>query len=287
MGWNISPTDASIDNNGHARFPRNTSNKSKSYTVTYTDDVGYSERKTYRIPPCTVVCECSDLTITPSSTLSRDGGNNVTIGTISMVDCMSSPTVTSSESWLSNLSVSGTDIKANVSSNQSSERSSNVTVTVNTVDGDTCDNTMSVTQASCPYPDDTIPILLYRATIPHHCTFFVLLDSPISDSDKDWIIESGYKFYPPASLTEDINIGEYIYENCEVGNFATNCQYCSIKNGMHSNKKLEVGKKYYWYYYLSSSNQWVDNHKFVLPTEEYCQEHVNRYCHCCYVIYET
>ena len=92
-------------------------------------------------------CDCSSLTVTGKTNISKDGGDNVTIGTISKASCMSNATASSSESWLSNITVSGNDVKATVGSNSdSSPRSGSVTVTVDTDDGGTCDEIMRIKQ---------------------------------------------------------------------------------------------------------------------------------------------
>ena len=150
--WSISPTDggASIDDNGVANIPSNVGGDDFiTYKIKYTDDDGCSTTIDYEVPPCTPIeCNCSDLSVTPSSTLSKDGGSNIKIGTISMADCMSNPRASSSESWLTNLSVSGSDIKANVSANTGDARDGSVTVTVDKDGGGTCDKSMTVTQSA-------------------------------------------------------------------------------------------------------------------------------------------
>lgn len=145
-------SDASIDGSGNASFPKNETSDYKEYTITYTDDSDptCTGSTTYKVPPCELPpCECTSFTVTGKTDISKDGGSNITIGTLSKASCMSNPRASSSESWLSSLSVSGNDIKATVASNSdSSSRNGSVTVTVDKDDGGTCDKTMNITQSA-------------------------------------------------------------------------------------------------------------------------------------------
>ena len=147
MGWSINPSSlASIDQNGVLTYQQHTSDT--VYTISYSDDEGCEATKNVTIYGCTP-CNCADLTVTGKTDISKDGGDNVTIGTLSKASCMSNPRASSSESWLSNLSVSGNDIKATVAANSSaSSRNGSVTVTVDKDGGGTCDKTMSITQSA-------------------------------------------------------------------------------------------------------------------------------------------
>ena len=287
MGWSITPTDASIDENGNASFPKNTTSSNKRYTIAYsgTDSTGgtFSCETTYVVPICG--CDCSSLSLTGKTDISKDGGSNIAIGTLSKASCMKNVRASSSEFWLSNLSVSSNDIKATVAANTSDERSGSVIVTVDKDGGGTCEKTMTIKQVACAHADETITIRLYRSSIPHHCSFFVMLDAELTDAAKEWVINSGYHYQPPSDIFDDITIGQYDYVGCDVSNFSTDCKYCSIKNGSYSNKKLEVGMKYYCYYYTSS--QLISFQTYTMPSAEYCQEHVLPFTNICDVIWGT
>lgn len=287
--WSVEPNTGlvSINNNGLLTFQEH--NTDTEYTIKYSDN-DCSATKKITIRACSS-CDCSSLTVTGKTDISSNGGSNIIIGSFSKTSCMSNARASSTDSWLSNIAISGSEVKATVAASTSDSRNGSVTITVDKSGGGTCQKTMAITQkkeqAPCPYPDDTIGVYLYRSTIPHHiCSYFVLLDAPITDDAKEWIKESGYKYYPPSDIFEDMKIGEYKYEDCEVSNFITDSKYCSIKTGAYSNKKLDVGGKYYWYLFVSQPEQWVMNQIFVLPTSQYCQEHVESYCHCCWVLYE-
>ena len=147
MGWSISPDTglASIDQNGVLTYQQHTSDQ--TYTISYSDD-DCTKDKSVTIYACTP-CSCTDFTVTGKTDISKDSGDNVTIGTFSKASCMSNPRASSSTSWLSNLSVSGNDIKATVEANsESSSRNGSVTVTVDKDGGGTCDKTMSITQSA-------------------------------------------------------------------------------------------------------------------------------------------
>ena len=144
MGWSINPSSlASIDQNGVLSYQQHTSDI--TYEISYSDD-DCTTSKSVTIYACTP-CNCADLTVTGKTDISKDSGDNVTIGTFSKASCMSNPRASSSTSWLSNLSVSGNDIKATVEANsESSSRNGSVTVTVDKEGGGTCEKTMSITQ---------------------------------------------------------------------------------------------------------------------------------------------
>jgi hypothetical protein len=95
-------------------------------------------------PKC--VCDCDNLTVTGKTNIVAEGGDSITIGSLSMVSCMSNPRASSTASWLSDINVSGTDIKAIVEANTgTSTRTASVTVTVDK-DGDTCSKNMTIKQ---------------------------------------------------------------------------------------------------------------------------------------------
>lgn len=285
--WSITPDTglASIDQNGLLTYQQHTSDV--TYTISYSDDEGCSTSKNVTIKKCVPTCDCSRLTVLGKLNISKDGGDNITIGTLSKASCMSNPRASSSESWLSNITVSGNDIKATVALNSGDSRIGSVTVTVDKDGGGTCDRTMSIMQqageAPCPYPDDTITIRMYRATLPHYQSYFVLTDAPITEDANEWIRNSGYHYKSPTDIFEDIIVGEYNYEECNVSTFSTDCKYCSIKTGTYSNKFLQVGVKYYCYYPIN--DQWVSHHFFTMPSAEYCQEHTNPTTKICDVIW--
>ena len=288
--WSIEPNTGlvSIDSTGKLTYREH--NEDTNYVIRYTDSECGVMEKNITIKACTS-CDCSRLTVMGKTDIPNEGGSNITIGTLSKASCMQNVRASSTLSWISGITISANEVKATVEENTSAERNGIVTITVDKSVGGSCEKTMYIAQkkgqAPCPYPDDTIGIYLYRATIPHHiCNYFVLLDAPITDDAKEWIKESGYKYYPPSDIFEDMKIGEYKYEDCEVSNFITDSKYCSIKTGAYSNKKLDVGGKYYWYLFVSQPEQWVMNQIFVLPTSQYCQEHVVSHCHCCWVLYE-
>ena len=56
--WSISPTDATINNNGEATFPENTGTTNKDYTITYVDDNGCSVSTTYTVPSGSTCIPC-------------------------------------------------------------------------------------------------------------------------------------------------------------------------------------------------------------------------------------
>jgi hypothetical protein len=202
---------------------------------------------------------------------------------------MNNVKASSSESWLSNITISGNNIKANVAASTSDSRNGSVTISVNKSGGGTCQKTMTITQKStCPHADETINILIYRSSMPPRNSTFYLLDAKItestSDETKEWIINNGYQYTSPSDIFEDLLIGKYDYVGCDVSNFITNHKYCSISSGSYSNKKLEVGVAYYCYQYRSSSNQWIQHLIYEMPTAEYCQEHVQPFTTNCYVI---
>ena len=290
--WSIEPNNGlvSIDNNGLLIFQEHTTDI--SYTIKYNDSECGDVTKEITIRACSPTCDCSSLTVTGKTDISSDSGSNVTIGSFSKASCMSNVTVTSSESWLSDLVISGNDVKATVSANTDVERTGSVTITVDKDDGGTCQKTMSIKQvageAPCPHVDETIDIKIYRASMSHHQTYMVLVDGELTDDAKEWVKNNGYHYQVPTSLTEDLYIGEYRFVGCEVGSFVTDCKYCSLRNGNYSNKKLEVGGKYHIWYYKESTNYWLDGVlSFTMPTAEYCQEHVEAWCNCCWVIYDN
>ena len=150
--WSITPDTglASIDQNGLLTYQEHTSDV--TYTISYSDSEGCSASKSVTIKGCTPGCDCTDLTVTGKTDISKDGGSSITIGTFSKASCMSNPRASSSTSWLSNLSVSGNDIKATVETNTGDTRNGSVTVTVDQDGGGTCDKTMSITQQAGVVP---------------------------------------------------------------------------------------------------------------------------------------
>jgi hypothetical protein len=94
-------------------------------------------------------CNCDNLTVTGNTNIDAVGGDSITIGSFTKIDCMSNPRATSSASWLSNITISGSDVKANVSSNveetETSDRTATVTVVVDK-DGGTCEKEMTIKQ---------------------------------------------------------------------------------------------------------------------------------------------
>lgn len=294
MGWSITPDTglASIDQNGVFTYQEHTSDV--TYTISYNDDEGCSKSKSVTIPACTS-CDCSDLTVSGITNIVAKGGSNITIGSFSNGSCMSNPRASSSESWLSNIKISGNDIKANVEDNTavlpetSDTRDGSVTITVDKEGGDTCEKTMTISQVWCEHPDETITILIYRSDMPPRNTTFYLLDAKITESTseetQEWIRTNGYKYLSPSDIFEDITIGKYEFVGCDViSNFITSHKYCSISSGTLSNKTLEVGGRYYCYFW--TSNQWINTGAYVMPSARYCQEHVLPFRTDCYVISE-
>lgn len=61
MAWSITPTDATINNDGVANFPPNETSSDKPYTITYTDNNGCTATTTYTVKGHTVDCNCSSI----------------------------------------------------------------------------------------------------------------------------------------------------------------------------------------------------------------------------------
>jgi hypothetical protein len=63
--WSITPNTASIDGNGLATIPENTSDSAITYTITYDDGNGGGGQGTYVVNPCSTpsTCTCEDILI--------------------------------------------------------------------------------------------------------------------------------------------------------------------------------------------------------------------------------
>jgi hypothetical protein len=145
----------------------------------------------------------------------------------------------------------------------------------------------------CKYPDKTMDIKFYRASVPHYETFFALLDGNpselLTDEAKEWIKANGYKFKSPTDITEDVYVGKYKYEGCVVKDFETECKACIISDGNFRTEKLVVGKGYFYCTYNEATDKWgypiSSLHNRQMPTAEYAQEHYRTDLDCCFVIY--
>ena len=78
--WSITPSTASIDGNGLATIPKNTSDSPITYTVTYNDGNGGSGQVTYVVNPCPTTCSCDSFNITSTITIPSSGGSSGSIG---------------------------------------------------------------------------------------------------------------------------------------------------------------------------------------------------------------
>lgn len=286
--WSIEPNTGlvSINNNGLLTFQEH--NTDTEYTIKYSDN-DCSATKKITIRACSS-CDCSSLTVTGKTDISSNGGSNITIGSFSKTSCMSNARASSTDSWLSNIAISGGEVKATVAASTSDSRNGSVTITVDKNGGGTCQKTMTITQKKdCPHAGEVIDIKIYRSSMPPKNTTFYLLDSKITDSTsdaaKEWILNNGYQYRTPSDIYEDLLIGKYNYTGCNVSDFSTESKYCNISSSTYSNKKLEIGGVYYCYHY--NSGQWVQHLTYEIPTAEYCQEHVVAWCNCCWVIYNN
>ena len=230
MGWSISPDTGlvSIDQNGVLSYQEHTSDV--TYTISYSDSEGCSTSKSVTIYGCTP-CSCTDLTVTGKTDISKDGGDNITIGTLSKDSCMSNPRASSSESWLSNITVSGNDIKATVETNTGDTRNGSVTVTVDKEGGGTCDKTMGITQIAgggeCPFPGATIQLMLQ---IKYHKNYpiYALTDEVIGNNCIDTVLEKGgNSLFDPSVIEPGYGSFGYVDFNGCVGS-AINGQYLHI-----------------------------------------------------------
>ena len=150
MGWSISPNSATINSSGVASIPKNTGETDITYTITYVDSDGCEGSTTYKMKACPPTpCNCTNLNATGITDIPYGGSSSpITIGTISMDSCMSNARASSTESWISSLSVSGNEVKAVIATNPDLERTGTVTITVDKTGGGTCNKTMEIKQLS-------------------------------------------------------------------------------------------------------------------------------------------
>ena len=148
--WSITPNTASIDGNGLATIPKNTSDSAIVYTVTYNDGNGGSGQGTYVVNPCPTTCSCSNVNITNTSLNVGSNSGSSQIGVVTDNNCSPYVTYTSTaSSWLTGETTSSHNIRIKYSENTSTDsRSGTVTIKMN---DNTC-NTCSVTQSGATSP---------------------------------------------------------------------------------------------------------------------------------------
>ena len=94
--WSITQTDATIDGNGLAHFPKNRSNGAKVYNINYQSDEGCETSTTYTVPNCP--CNCDDVQFIENPTyFGPDGGEHI-VGTVD-ADCASSFGTIGTSTW--------------------------------------------------------------------------------------------------------------------------------------------------------------------------------------------
>lgn len=90
-------------------------------------------------------CECK-ITTSAGATISKDGGNNLTLGTYSATSCVTNIGATSNQVWVTNLSASGGQVKGDVAMNpNATNRTVRITVTGKS-GSDTCSSRFNATQ---------------------------------------------------------------------------------------------------------------------------------------------
>ena len=189
--WSISPNElASIDSTGKVTYSSHETDT--QYVITYSDDECGTVTKNITIKAC---CNCSSLTVTGKTDISSAGGNNIAIGSFSKSSCMSNVRATSSESWITNLSISGSEIKANIGADESSGRTGVVTIKADKDGGETCSKDMIVKQVaggSCRYPSSTIQFMVQiKVNKDLDYSAYILTDEVIGSNCIDTVMNLG------------------------------------------------------------------------------------------------
>ena len=224
MGWSITPSDlASIDSNGHVTFSRHTE-RDITYTITYSD-ANFTCSKSCTVYKCPDPCTCANanfnVSVAPDGIdIPASGYTSLrTIGNYNSATCLTGITATSSENWITDITVGGGNIRAKATENASltQSRQSTITVTGKDGSGSDCSDAFIVTQ---------VP----SASTCNCASITFQADATAAGSS-----------IPAEGYSTSTVIGEYTHPTCLTGVTATsNVNWVTITNVSNGNVSATV-----------------------------------------------